>query len=87
MFTRPKFKSPFAARCVMEEADIIEQTNDDGFVEEVAVPKKRASTKMRYLPGERLLKKLNQKKGVRKENRMNMDNIEFSLNNIIRDLA
>ena len=82
-----KYVSPFRSQCVTQATDIVEQMDDDGYMEEVAVPKPQR--KKKYLPGEKLLVKIRkQKEKEREKNRnspvpLDMGKIQEALSNII----
>ena len=94
MFHQQTYHNPFRARCVIQPAIVEEVVDDEGYVEEIVKPIKRESR--RYLPGERLLKRLNKdRERKRKKDRssredgdekeLDLDSIERALNNIVRE--
>ena len=84
MYQQHQYKSPFRSRAEVVLTDVVEQMVD-GQIEEVAVPRPKKN-KIKYLPGEKLLLKLNKqhkKDKGKKKTPFDMSKIDHALNNII----
>jgi hypothetical protein len=83
------FTSMFNTARSFTPAVVVEEVNDDGYVEEVMKPVRMESTK-KYLPGERLLLKLDKER--RKATRRNVSvgntrSEETKMNQIIKGMG
>ena len=85
MYTNQKcFNSIFSPRRIFEPAVVVNEITEDGEIEEVLKPKQKKKDK--YLPGERLLVKLNKENQNQKEKKIliDEDKIMKSLNNMLK---
>jgi hypothetical protein len=92
MYQPRKYHDPFRSVSVAQPTDIVEQRGDDGYMEEVTVPKPRKENK--YLPGEKLLLKLKKQRDkeqgknrapAREPRELDMGTIQQALSNIIAE--
>ena len=83
MFSRTQYVNPFAPKCHFVPAQIEQPEYDDPDQSPIVTPIKKEK-KPRYLPGERLLKKIN-KANVKPKEEIDIEKINRSLSNIMRE--
>ena len=82
---RPKFQSIFSCKRQFEPAVVVEEIDEDGQVfEELKPIKKKKEPK--YLPGERLLLKLNKQNKPKKKEPVHIDigKVSTSIRNVLK---
>ena len=82
---RPKFQSIFSCKRQFEPAVVVEEIDEDGQVfEELKPIKKKKGPK--YLPGERLLLKLNKQNKPKKKEpvHIDIDKVSTSISNVLK---
>ena len=89
MFSRnnDKFRSIFACQKEFTPAVVVEEIDEDGNVYEELKIKKKKPKASKYLPGQRLLLKLNKQKHDKnklKPNTPDMNKITKSVNNLLK---
>ncbi len=82
---RPKFKSIFSCKRQFEPAVVVEEIDEDGQVFEELKPIKKKKKGPKYLPGERLLLKLNKQNKPKKDPaHMDIDKVSISISNMLK---
>ena len=85
MFAAPRYVNPFAPKSNFIPAKIQEPDYDDPDQSMIVTPSHaHKERKPKYVPGERLLKKINKSNHLKKDHEINMEQVNRSLNNIMR---
>ena len=83
---RPKFQSIFSCKRQFEPAVVVEDIDEDGQVFEELKPLKKKKKGPKYLPGERLLLKLNKQNKEKKKSpvHIDIDKVSTSIKNVLK---
>jgi hypothetical protein len=83
---RPKFQSIFSCKRQFEPAVVVEEIDEDGQVFEELKPVQKKKKGPKYLPGERLLLKLNKQNKEKKKDpvQIDIDKVSTSISNVLK---